>query len=107
MKILTVDTLGEYLGGLYEPSTVRSLLTRDPTRLPPPVELGGKKRKRKIWLSDAVDAWLIERLRAQHPINGVFNQHQVNLATDGRAPFGEVLKRRPGRPKKLRLGGAE
>lgn len=106
MKILTVDTIGEYLGGLYTPSTVRSLLTRDPTRLPPPLELGGKERKRKIWLSDVVDAWLIERLTVQCQVNGVVDQNQVSQAESGPASLGAVQKRRPGRPKKLKLGDA-
>lgn len=103
MKKLTVETLGDHMGGIYTPKTVRSLLSRDPGRLPPPLKLGGEKRTRKIWLSNAVDAWLLEKWKSQHPDLTVVIVPATSQVCDVFTPSAVQAssKRRPGRPRKL------
>lgn len=105
MRVFTVETIGEYMGGVYAPDTIRTLLCTDPGRLPPTVALGGTKRKRRIWLSDVVDAWMLARLLEQNP-------NLVTVMAPTASQVGDAqgisihapkvpLKRRPGRPRKL------
>lgn len=107
MRVLTVKTIGEYMGGIYAPETIRTLLCTDPDRLPPTVALGGAKRKRRIWLSDVVDEWMLARLHEQNPdlvtlVTSAASHAQSISVNAPKAP----LKRRPGRPRKLEAATA-
>lgn len=83
--------LSEVLG--LSQATVQRLMSQEPTRLPPAINLGKGRQARRVWLIDTVKEWLKQREVVDE--NSVPHVHQA-----GPIPCSEVSKRTRGRPPK-------
>ena len=88
------EELAEVLG--LEVTTLKRLVTEDPGRLPPSIEIGEGARPRRIWLVDTVRLWLVEKEKECEE-----RRFAALFSNCSGTPKAANTRRGPGRPRKI------